>query len=113
MLPDPDFDELRPLTIDGIYYGEFALGRLCWWSHTLNSWNWPSDFPIDKPLHFDALEDHSLDKAKATKFTDPAFRDASDCVGNTMTMYEDLYHHNTFNLGHPISHFKNFWEDHN
>lgn len=112
MLLDPNFSELRPLIIDGVNYGEFALTKLCWWAHTLNEWNWPSDFPMGKPDHFDDLDDHSMvvgDEAPPTKFADEEFRLAVDGVRNTMTLYEDLYHHNTFNLGHTISHFKEHW----
>ncbi len=42
--------------MDGL--SEQGIEKLQEWFHTLNSWQWPDDYPVPKPEGFDELPRH-------------------------------------------------------
>ncbi len=81
---------------------------LCRWVNELNSWNWPSDFPIQKPTGFDALPDRDrLGTADKYRLIDPYMR----AIQTLVSQRDILYHWNVLHRKNGMTHdqFEAWW----
>lgn len=89
------------------YLGETDIVKIARWENKLNSWQWPDDFPIEKPEGFDVLPSYSMNKNIKTKHNiiSPLIDDITKIVGHK----ETLRWHHIDNLGKTNFQFEVWW----